>query len=168
MSAAEEKDSIRRELLSKRLTLSPKETTDYSEKIVNTLTKSINLDSLNRIHIYSPIKKYNEVDTLKFIEFLANNHPGIDVVTAPNKALLSTEVPKGGSYDLVIVPVLGFDRHGFRLGYGGGYYDKFLAGNKYSKAVGLAYSFCELSVLPNEPHDIKLDGIITENEAIFF
>jgi 5-formyltetrahydrofolate cyclo-ligase len=67
--------------------------------------------------------------------------------------------------DLVLVPLLAFDRHGDRLGYGGGYYDRTLAAlriERSSRAVGLAYAAQELPELPHQPHDQRLDWIVTE------
>jgi 5-formyltetrahydrofolate cyclo-ligase len=67
--------------------------------------------------------------------------------------------------DLVIAPVLGFDRAGWRLGQGAGHYDRTLANLRATKAVfviGLAFSGQELAELPAEPHDEPLDAILTE------
>lgn len=66
------------------------------------------------------------------------------------------------SVDLLVVPGLAFDKHGFRLGYGKGYYDKYLAKNK-TASIGLAYSFQLLDSLPKGLHDKKLDAIATED-----
>ncbi|MDO9223535.1 MAG: 5-formyltetrahydrofolate cyclo-ligase [Caulobacter sp.] len=68
--------------------------------------------------------------------------------------------------DLVLVPLLAFDRAGGRLGQGGGHYDRTLAalraGPKPPPAVGFAYSGQEVARLPREAHDQTLDGILTE------
>jgi 5-formyltetrahydrofolate cyclo-ligase len=68
--------------------------------------------------------------------------------------------------DLVIVPLLAFDRRGDRLGQGGGHYDRTLAALRGEPSppafVGLAYSGQERGDLPREPHDQPLDGILTE------
>lgn len=66
---------------------------------------------------------------------------------------------------VALVPVLGFDRRGYRLGQGGGYYDRTLAAGTML-AVGLAYAAQEVEFLPIEPWDRRLDWIITEREAI--
>ncbi len=63
----------------------------------------------------------------------------------------------------VLVPMLAFDRHGHRLGYGGGYYDRTLAGLPAARAIGIAYAGQEVPSLPREPHDHPLDAVITEN-----
>jgi 5-formyltetrahydrofolate cyclo-ligase len=71
--------------------------------------------------------------------------------------------------DLVLMPLLGFDGQGTRLGYGGGYYDRTLASlpNK-PMLVGLAFAAQELSHIPREDHDVPLDAIVTENGVRFF
>jgi 5-formyltetrahydrofolate cyclo-ligase len=71
--------------------------------------------------------------------------------------------------DLVIAPLLAFDRRGGRLGQGAGHYDRTLANLRSLKAVfvlGLAYSGQEVAELPMEPHDQRLDAILTETELI--
>lgn len=68
--------------------------------------------------------------------------------------------------DIILPPLLAFSRSGFRLGYGGGYYDQTLAGlrNKGELfACGLAYAAQEVPHLPVDRHDQKLDGILTES-----
>jgi 5-formyltetrahydrofolate cyclo-ligase len=71
--------------------------------------------------------------------------------------------------DLVIAPVLAFDREGRRLGQGGGYYDRALEALRARRPVfmlGLAYVGQETHGLPDEPHDQRLDAILTESEYI--
>jgi len=63
--------------------------------------------------------------------------------------------------DLLLVPLLAFDAHGHRLGYGGGFYDRTLALLKVP-AIGIAYGGQEVASLPRGPHDMALDMIVTE------
>ena len=70
---------------------------------------------------------------------------------------------------LIITPLLAFDRAGGRLGQGGGHYDRTLAALRKVRPVfvlGLAYSGQELDAVPMEPHDQRLDAIVTETEFI--
>jgi 5-formyltetrahydrofolate cyclo-ligase len=67
--------------------------------------------------------------------------------------------------DLVIVPGIAFDRQGYRLGYGKGYYDRFLSGSD-AFSMGLAYGFQVVDQLPHESHDLRLDATATENGII--
>jgi 5,10-methenyltetrahydrofolate synthetase len=67
--------------------------------------------------------------------------------------------------DLLFVPCVGFDADGYRLGYGGGYYDRTLAtwpAAAKPVTVGIAYEACRTEALGRETHDIPLDLIITE------
>jgi len=67
--------------------------------------------------------------------------------------------------DVLLVPLLAFDASGHRLGYGGGYYDRTLAllrAQKAVTAIGIAYAGQEMAALPHEPHDQRLDAILTE------
>ena len=67
--------------------------------------------------------------------------------------------------NLLIVPLLGFDRRGGRLGQGGGYYDRTLAALRAAgsiRAIGLAFAAQEVARLDLAPHDERLDAILTE------
>jgi len=70
--------------------------------------------------------------------------------------------------DLILVPALAFDRRGFRLGFGGGYYDRFLTRLTHPHLrVGLAYDFQIAERLPAEPWDMPVQRIITQDTIIF-
>ena len=67
--------------------------------------------------------------------------------------------------DILIVPLLAFDAHGFRLGYGGGFYDRTLAALRARKpvvAVGAAFAGQEVAEVPRGPYDEPVDWILTE------
>jgi 5-formyltetrahydrofolate cyclo-ligase len=69
---------------------------------------------------------------------------------------------------LLIVPLLAFDRDGYRLGYGGGFYDRTLAGLRAKGrvlAVGVGFSVQEVSRVPRDATDERLDWMVTEREA---
>ena len=71
--------------------------------------------------------------------------------------------------DILLVPLLAFDRFGYRLGYGGGYYDLTIAGLRARKritAVGIALSAQEVARVPTTPRDARLDLVLTEREII--
>jgi 5-formyltetrahydrofolate cyclo-ligase len=67
--------------------------------------------------------------------------------------------------DVVLVPCVGFTREGYRLGYGGGYYDRWLSSHPGVTSIGLAWSFGECHFAA-EPHDQPLTLILTERETI--
>jgi 5-formyltetrahydrofolate cyclo-ligase len=71
--------------------------------------------------------------------------------------------------DILIVPLLAFDRAGHRIGYGAGYYDMTIAALREQKAVvaiGLAFADQEIAAVPATPHDAPLDLVLTEREVI--
>lgn len=67
---------------------------------------------------------------------------------------------------LCIVPALAFDTNGYRLGWGGGYYDRFLNSNKDIFKVGLAYNSCIVKNIPTDVYDISVDLVVTENNIL--
>ena len=68
--------------------------------------------------------------------------------------------------DLILVPCVGFDRHGARLGYGGGFYDRTLAARKIA-ALGIARAQAQLHELVVQAHDVALDAVLTETDAFY-
>jgi len=73
--------------------------------------------------------------------------------------------------DVLIVPLLAFDRAGHRIGYGAGYYDMTIArlrGMKPVVAIGIAYAAQEIAEVPATPRDAALDLVLTEREVIDF
>jgi len=73
--------------------------------------------------------------------------------------------------DVLIVPMLAFDRTGHRIGYGAGYYDMTIArlrGMKPVIALGIAYAAQEIAEIPTTPRDARLDFVLTEREVIDF
>lgn len=71
--------------------------------------------------------------------------------------------------DMILMPLLGFDKHGTRLGYGGGYYDRTLTRlTKKPKLVGFAFALQEFDHIPRDSHDVPLDAVVTENGVTRF
>lgn len=74
--------------------------------------------------------------------------------------------------DLIVLPMVGFDRSGMRLGYGRGYYDSAISNlreaGQQPKLLGIAFSVQEVETIPAEPHDVRLDYIVTEKETLEF
>jgi 5-formyltetrahydrofolate cyclo-ligase len=68
----------------------------------------------------------------------------------------------------VIVPVLAFDTRGHRLGYGAGYYDRFLARYPHMTKIGLAFSCQQVPAVPHDHNDIRMDCIVTETGILDF
>nr|WP_319540564.1 5-formyltetrahydrofolate cyclo-ligase [uncultured Methanospirillum sp.] len=80
---------------------------------------------------------------------------------------IGSEIPANpADVTSAIIPMLGFDRSGARLGYGAGYYDRFLSENRHIRTIGLAYSCQEEPLLPTDANDISMEVIVTEEEII--
>ena len=73
----------------------------------------------------------------------------------------ATWLPAEARIDLVVVPGLAFDRRGHRIGWGGGYYDRFLAQVQAVK-IGLCHDELVLDCIPGEPHDVPVDMVVAE------
>ena len=95
-------------------------------------------------------------------------HPDDPLEPGPFNTLQPSGVAERGVPDLLLVPMLAFDRSGGRLGYGGGYYDRTLTALRQNgpvTAVGIAYAAQEMADLPREAHDQPLDWVVTEKSV---
>lgn len=166
-----------------RCTLSPADIEEKSVRICTTLENV--LEGIDPVMVY--VSKPLEVNTLHLIEYLIAGRgrvivPVIERETVslrlswlenPSVLVESTfhvhepighEIPASpDDVRAAIIPVLGFDRKGNRLGYGAGYYDRFLAQYPHILRIGLAFACQETPVIPCEANDIKMDLILTEN-----
>lgn len=96
---------------------------------------------------------FHEIKTFSDLE------PGVMGILEPTTPKTDLNI------DVCIVPGRVFDRSGYRIGWGGGYYDRFLA-TYYGRTISLAYSVQVLDEIPIEPHDIPVELIVTEREMI--
>lgn len=180
------KKELRKQILAKRKGLSESSVIGKSNIITTKLIELKSFKKANSVHLYYPIN--NEVDTRKIIEYLwekkinvimprtdFNNHILVNYVVTNFDQLEKTKFnmlePResleifSGSPDLILVPGVAFDFDCNRMGYGGGFYDRFLSESTGCK-IALSYDLQILEKLPTEDHDIKMDMIITENYLI--
>lgn len=176
------KNEYRRFFKNLRREMSEEKIKTASDIIYKKLIASYFYKEANTIFTYLSVNK--EVDTIKIIKrALADNKkvyiPLIDGNTMKAVRLNSLNDIIEGKYsigttkstetlthpDLSLVPGLSFDRDKNRLGYGGGYYDKFLDTNKTLK-IGLFLAEFETTSIPVVPWDVALDYIITDKEII--
>jgi len=89
-------------------------------------------------------------------------HPGIRM----EAGVWNIPAPADGpsvTPDVLLVPLVGFDAGGYRLGYGGGYYDRSLAARTPRPlAIGIGFEISRLATIHPQPHDIPMDAIVTE------
>ena len=77
-------------------------------------------------------------------------------------------VPAAGdpvASDVLLVPVVGFDRQNYRLRYGGGYYDRTLAAAARPRTIGVGFELARIATIHPQPHDIPMDQVVTERTA---
>lgn len=101
-----------------------------------------------------------------YISSLDDLSPGMYGIKEP-KANLPTFAPSAAERVICVLPAIVYDKEGYRLGYGKGYYDRFLSGFKGTKA-GLIYSDYILNGIPHGKFDLQSDFVITEKGVISF
>lgn len=182
----EEKKEIRKKMLAVRRSIASLIKEQKDEKIALKFMEFLKQNSVKSLLLYA--SKGSEVDTWRIFEYCkkVSIKTAFPKVSEKEKILelywisdLSELVrgyksilePKGGlkasleEIEVITVPALAFDKSCFRIGYGGGFYDKLLSMKK-GLAVGLAYEEQILEALPHEPHDKKVDLIITDERVI--
>lgn len=169
-----------------RALLSPEEIAMYSAGIERRLLALLN--GFTTVMVY--VSKMPEVETSSLIATL--NRRGIQVVVPiieretcslrlsylpdPSVLVPSTfNVPEPIGHELparpadieaVIIPMLAFDLEGNRLGYGAGYYDRFLCRYPHPKRIGIAFSCQQMDHIPADENDVKVDCVVTERGII--
>ena len=116
----------------------------------------------NNFKISLPITKKN--NTMDFYKWSFQDSLSVSRQGIPEPNTRKKVIP-----DVLIVPLVGFDRYKFRLGYGGGFYDRYISKIlKFKKilTVGFAFSFQEISKIPINKFDQKLNFILTDKEII--
>jgi 5-formyltetrahydrofolate cyclo-ligase len=134
----------------------------YTHDLVKELLKEQNTN------IYVPYidKKADEMKISHIKNFTNDLKPGVFGILEP-KEQLRTDINLKDKLDLIIVPGLVYSKNGYRIGYGGGYYDKFLSSITGDvKKVGIVYSNLVVEKLPVDSYDIPVDLIITDEKNI--
>ena len=162
------KESIRKQLKLNRQSLSKNECTVKSQRICRCLAM-MDWSTIRTLHHYEPLLQLNEANINSFITLLHTDYPKLELYTSRNfngtweiVTRLGNRVSKIPQFDAVIIPALGFDSRLNRIGYGGGYYDKFLATQTTAQKIGVCFEIGKLKHIPTEPYDIALDLIVTE------
>jgi 5-formyltetrahydrofolate cyclo-ligase len=179
------KNKYRHAALQQRKSLSDQEHLALSQTIQENFLQSISLSGIKNIALYMPASNevslgllnkeasiYNKISipVVKPDKQLQFIKPKIDCKFALNQFNI-LEPTEGieievNSHDLMIVPSVGVDKNGFRLGYGGGYYDRVFADHQSSLKkpllIGLLFSFQKINDAFGESHDMKFDHVFTE------
>ena len=185
------KKNLRKFLTKKRNLIKKNSINEFSLDCFNQLIESIEFDKvdiiasfisirseISTIQLNNKIIEMNKTLTLPVIEknseelifkkFNTNKDFKIGKFNIPEPTIGSKEIIP----QLFFVPCLGFDLSGYRIGYGGGYYDKTFAKLKNSKfkfyCVGFAYDMQKQNKIPKEKNDYKLDFVLTEKQLYTF
>ena len=134
------------------------------EKEVNTTPILTALFQRNVPVIVPIIQKEDISLRLSYLRDLAALVPSTFGVPEP----IGSEIPAHGEdVETILLPMLGFDRTGGRIGYGAGYYDRFLEKYPDLRKIGLAFSCQEIEKLPLDNTDVLMDTIITEEGIVY-
>jgi 5-formyltetrahydrofolate cyclo-ligase len=100
---------------------------------------------------------------LSYLKRIEDLKPGTFRVPEPLSADISVSAE---TIEIALLPLVGFDRSGNRLGYGAGYYDRFFEAYPDIPCIGLAYACQEIPVIPTDLFDRKMNWVVTENGFI--
>jgi len=186
------KHQLRKIYLQRRNKLQPSELEQLSLKISEQFMLLPNIIDNLVFHIYLPITKYNEVNTLHIVGKLRKLKKSVVVprikynktemdtcLLLPDTKMISNSynIPEPeccqqiytGNIDVLVLPLLSYDIKGNRLGYGKGYYDRFIARLKKPVIkVGLSFFDPDPSIIPSDTWDIPMDYCVTPEKFIRF
>ena len=183
------KKNIREEIIDKRNNLILDIKQNYDSLIFEEIINSEIYKKSKKIFTY--ISFGSEVDTIKLIKYSFSNNKEVYVpkINKQTKDMIALKIHNfnnmsvdkwgiiepnsvdktniGTDFDLIIMPGIAFDKQGNRVGYGGGYYDKYISKlNNTSNLLALAYDFQMIQDIESESHDIKVDFILTNKGFI--
>lgn len=186
------KSDLRKLFLEKRKQLSEAKLEIMSEQIADKFVHFSPLSAVQYLHIFLPISKNKEINTFLLIEKLWKDFPQVKIVVPKSRfddlsfdnILLGQDTileenawgipePSEGlvilkeQINMVIVPLLCFDQQGYRVGYGKGFYDRFLEGSQ-ATSVGLSFFGQVDRITDTHSYDIPLDYCITPTQIYNF
>ena len=181
-----DKTFLRSHYKKKRLSLTKQEVDHLSQRVCKQLDK-LNICKLKHYHIFISISKYNELDTSSIINKLKSEQKIIIVPKISNNELVHVAIndetkfglneygikePNDGNHfiienlDIIFIPLLAFDIEGHRVGYGKGYYDRFLKlTNNSTLKIGLSFFDPINKILDIDDNDVKLDYCVTPKQV---
>ena len=186
------KSELRKIYLARQKNLSANERKQKSKQIAERFFANFDLTRIIFLHGFLPIEKFNEIDTKLIFERIWREFPKIKTL-APRVDFQSNEIEnltfdcetklvenvwqicepfesesiETKKIDAVLVPLLCFDARGFRVGYGRGFYDRFLKNCRADcLKIGLSYFSAVAEILDAQTFDVKLDFCVTPQEII--
>jgi len=188
------KEELRKIYLEKRSSLSQNDYATYNNQLCENFFSSVDLSSVRILHCFLPIEKNKEPDTRLIINRIQAGYPKIYIaVPRVNEKMEELESfffeghehlivnkwgipePKKGTIaplkniDMVLVPLLTFDKKGHRVGYGKGYYDKFLSGCRSDcRRVGISLFDPVEKIGDINELDVRLHACVTPSKIYHF
>ncbi|MBW9147976.1 5-formyltetrahydrofolate cyclo-ligase [Clostridium sp. CM028] len=186
------KDTLRKNMLHQRKSMKIQDVSNFSNKIIGTIMELPEFTNCKNIMLYLSFNK--EVDTYPLAKWCLDNGKTViapyciqskreiipfkinNLTTDLSKSSIGVMEPKHDSLDkvniedidLIIVPGVVFDKHCNRIGFGAGYYDRFLPKKtKLTPTIGIAYDYQIVDKVPTGEYDVPLGFIITEKRIIF-
>lgn len=178
------KKELRTKFLRERKLLLREDVEKFSGMVADKLVQVLP-ESFRSIMFYVPIN--NEIDLLRFAMRMVQKGKIVlfprlrnyeDIVPCVVRDMFNDFVrgaynipePNTASYngavDVIIAPGIAFDVTGHRIGYGKGYFDKFLSAGRYGTAIGVGYDFQVVESLPHDAHDVPVDVIVTPERIL--
>lgn len=190
------KAALRKEFLQKRKKADERSLTEKNALITQNLEKYLHSKTFRALHTFLPQLNAREVDTFGIIDMLRKSFPAMRIATPyivpgtremehflltpfthlvmnqwriPEPDPTTSEKIAPEEIDIVLVPLLAFDRKGYRVGYGGGYYDRFLPQTR-PECIKMGLSlFEEVDEIEDiDEYDIPLDACITPERVYDF
>lgn len=184
------KKELRKLALEQRNALTAEDYGALNQKLLEGF-KTLDFSGIKSVHTFLPIKGKKEPDTFMFIDWLQENHPDLEIqipkadfdsnemtshryLSKADLANNSLQIPEPLAAkvtdtmpDMVIVPLLAFDNQGHRVGYGKGFYDRFLE-KLTTQKIGLSFFDAVTEINDIHLNDVRLDKCITPQGVITF
>ena len=184
------KNAIRSDMRTRLATLTTDQRAEWSTAACARLIRSVAFARASRVMLYMPMRSEVDVISVALEAFRLGKSVCVPRVDSSRKTMnavettsfddesmdsdsLGVRAPKVGQeilqeeIDLVIVPGVAFDIHGFRLGRGGGYYDRYLARfSRNTATIGVCFDIQFVEEIPTEPTDIAVHAVVSDRRAV--
>jgi 5-formyltetrahydrofolate cyclo-ligase len=184
------KNAIRSDMRTRLATLTADQRAEWSTASCARLIRSVAFARASRVMLYMPMRSEVDVISVALEAFRLGKSVCVPRVDGSRKTMNAVEItsfddesmdsdslgvraPKVGQeipheeIDLVIVPGVAFDMHGFRLGRGGGFYDRYLARfSRNTATIGVCFDIQFVEEIPTEPTDIAVHAVVSDRRAV--
>lgn len=157
MTTSDEKESWRRQVIDRLMQLDDAQAVASSKQVCQGVVKVLETVSFQSILLYRPRVEPREVMLHELEVYLHRHGALVDYAPLGKQAPLLSK-----QYDVIVVPLLGYDAAKFRLGNGGGWYDRLLARQSSALKIGVGFAVGQLENLPHEAHDVPMDIIVSD------